>query len=88
MLLFTVEGTFNVPGQGLLIAPDLTTGNEPVGKRVLLIRPDGTSLEAPVAKIVAVWGGPNSRSSRHIMLESSVNRADIPIGTEVWLLYE
>ncbi|HEX2078069.1 MAG TPA: hypothetical protein VHG08_10175 [Longimicrobium sp.] len=82
-----VEDVFQIaPGRGCVIAPGLPVDSDlriGSGDGILLKRPDGPELET-IARGIAM-GGLRKRTAIPILL-AIADKAEIPIGTEVWLL--
>jgi hypothetical protein len=80
-----VEDAFQIPGRGCVVVPGLPLGGEiqaRIGDGVLLKRPDGSEL-ATTIRGFELGGG--SEVAASAMLLADVTKADVPIGTEVWL---
>ena len=78
MLLFVVENTFDIRDQGLILTPGLGKHAAKIGIRIRLVRPDGTELHTYIKGIAF-------HTYRDILVGEGVRKADVPIGTEVWL---
>jgi hypothetical protein len=76
-MLFIVEDVFSITGQGLVLTPGLGNHYVPIGTKIRLVRPDGSVLHAAIRGIVF--------ETRDISIGQEWTKADIPIGTEVWL---
>jgi len=87
-LLFVVEDSFELQSvQRLVLAPGpCGDARVKVGTAVELRRPDGSRLRTTIAGIEIVCG-PNLREPRTIplALSADLKKADVPVGTEVWL---
>ncbi|MGV9012325.1 MAG: FRG domain-containing protein [Flavobacteriales bacterium] len=80
MLLFTVAKSFLISGRGVLLAPDLGENWRFVktGSAIKLVRPDKTEL-------LTIIRGMTLIGRRDILLGAEITKADVPVGTEVWL---
>lgn len=87
MPLLVVEGVFAVAGRGVLIVPDIALhGPAMIQLQVELRRPDGTSLVIDaLAHLPTVAPLQLPSRTRHVLLLPGLTKADVPIGTEVWL---
>ena len=88
-LLCTVEEVFEIKGRGCVIAPGLsesTPSHVHIRRRdpISLHRPDGSIVETRIHELEFL-DGPNRRTCVPILLPPDITKADIPIGTEVWL---
>lgn len=86
-LLLTVEDTFILSGQGLIILPSPYSSeysSSPSKLKVMLIKPDGTELQARMYFIlVRVTPPPIDQYPLGCVLEK-LSKEDVPIGTEIW----
>ena len=89
-LILTVEDLFQLTGRGLVLAPEVpedavpVTGNQTrFTALVRLVRPDSTRLH--ISAVIAVEFCFPGRH-KWVCYPRGVTNADIPIGTEVWLL--
>lgn len=78
MFLFKVEETFLITGKGLILTPGFSDETILIGTKIKLVRPDNSSIKTTVQGITF---GP----LRHMLIEKSIKKSDVPIGTEVWL---
>lgn len=78
MFLFKIEETFLITGKGLILTPGISDENILIGAKIKLVRPDNSIIETTVQGITF---GP----LRHILIEKSIKKTDVLIGTEVWL---
>lgn len=89
-LLLVVEDTFALAGRGLAIAPDVDLG--PPHQRHVTIelrRADGTRTRAEALAQIPFVDPPRGESRRrHVLLFTTLAKADVPIGTELWLIEE
>ena len=88
-LLSTVEDVFEIEGRGCVIAPGLgesTPSHVHLRNRdpIALRRPDGSTIETHIHALEFL-DGPNGRSCVSILLPPAITKAEVPIGTEVWL---
>jgi hypothetical protein len=83
--LFVVEGVFLIGPDGPVLVPGLKhTGHDDgvrVGDRIELRRPDGSVL---VTRIHGINFPTPSKGFHPISLPGSVDKDDVPVGTEVW----
>jgi hypothetical protein len=88
-LLFTVEDIWIVRGRGIGPLPGIIPqGDEKFqrGDRLQLRRPDGSTLMTTIAGWDMFNRGPNGEV--FILLEKSITKDQVPIGTEVWSVDE
>ena len=78
MLLFTVEDRFLITGLGIVLAPGLGKTMAKVNDKIRLIKPDKTTIDTTIQGIIFETKG--------ILIGAHLTKADIPIGTEVWLV--
>src|SRR5713226_2897497 len=82
--LFTVTGTFSVPGRGIVLLPGISpVGNEQfrVGDALLLKRPDGTEIVTYIGGLEFLNPNPNHEVT---VLLKQLGENDVPPGTNVW----
>jgi hypothetical protein len=82
--LFTVTGTFSVPGRGIVLIPGISpVGNERfrVGDALLLKRPDGTEIITGIEGLEFLAPNPNHEVT--VMLKQ-LGKNEVPAGTDVW----
>jgi hypothetical protein len=82
--LFTVTGTFSVPGRGIVLIPGISpVGHERfrVGDALLLKRPDGTEIVTDNGGLEFLNPNPNHEVT--VMLKQ-LSKSDVPVGTDVW----
>jgi len=87
--LFVVSDTFIIKGRGIILIPGIKPqGDERfrVGDIVELRKPNGIATHAKIAGIEMFTPPPADGSFPILLKESSVEIADVPIGTEVWSL--
>ena len=91
--MFKVEDTFTISGRGVcLIGLRYTQlGRLGKGDAVELKRPDGTCIRSEVAGVEwrATYAEPRPPMEERrfpVLLSPPLSKADIPIGTEVWLV--
>lgn len=87
-LLSIVEDVFELSGRpSVVIVPGVPRAGDcrlKVGDPLKLRRPDGTEASTFVGGLELT--SPPSTTSIALMLGPSMTKADVPIGTEVWLL--
>ena len=76
MFLFRVSERFNITDLGLILLPGLKSNYVPVGTPITIIRPDKTEIETRITSITF--------ETKHITIEKSFSKEDVPIGSEVW----
>jgi hypothetical protein len=84
-LLFTVEDIWTIRGRGIVISPGLVPqGDERfrLGDRLELHRPDGSVIVTKIEGWDLFHRGPNGEIE--VLLEKSITKDQVPIGTEVW----
>jgi hypothetical protein len=84
-LLFRVEETFNVPGRGVVLLPELRPiGPErfSVGDPLVLKHPSGIEENVRIEGLCFLT--PRDFKCQLVVMLSGKNKDDIPIGTEVW----
>jgi hypothetical protein len=82
--LFTITGTFVIPGRGIVLLPGLLpVGDErfKVGDPILLMHPDGLEIRTNIGGLELPY--PNAKHEVLILL-TEIGKGDIPAGTEVW----
>lgn len=83
-LLCVVKDVFQVTDWGCVVAPGIPPGfRAGPGDRLVLRRPDGSRIESAIRGI-PMGGGPGAPPGIPIVLDG-VDKADVPIGTEVWM---
>ncbi len=85
-VLLTVEDRFHIAGRGLVVVPGPLL-NEFPGEALVaaeLHRPDGTSLVAQLS-IQYDFSIPPPKERRWACCFRSLNKDDVPIGTEIWV---
>jgi hypothetical protein len=88
VLLCVVEDVFHIENRGCVLVPGVPpdAGVRPGGgDRVLLKRPDGSELTATLQGMEIGGHTPGTPDGTPILV-ADVVKADIPAGTEVWLL--
>jgi hypothetical protein len=80
MHLLTVENSFMITGRGLVLVPGLGDKSRHVqaGARIKLVRPDGSSMHTTIQ-------GDSFNDGHELLIGPEVMKADVPVGTEVWL---
>lgn len=86
--LSTIEYVFEIDGRGCVIAPAFAKFIPPHIKlrrhdSISLKCPDGTTIETHIHELEHL-DGPNL-SCVAIVLPAAITKADVPIGTEIWL---
>ena len=86
--LFVVEGTFTIFGQGIVLVPGVLK-YEPgprvaPGSVVELRRPNGTTVATTIRAIE--WFQSPTQPSAPLLMPPELTNADVPVGTEVWLV--
>ena len=87
--LSTVEDRFEITGRGCVVVPgiphdcpkDIAVRR---GDTIELRKPDGTSLRTRIYEI-EFCDGPGKRSDVAFLLPPEITKADVPVGTEIWL---
>jgi hypothetical protein len=88
--LLTVEDSFQITGQGLLVVPHLppprNIGVKPFRRRVRVEQPDGTMLEqeAFFALIHLSLTGGGSKWATVVMFPTA-SKQDVPVGSRIWV---
>jgi hypothetical protein len=85
-LLCIVADVFQLPGRGCIVTPGAAADLNPLpraGDPVVLKRPDGSELATTIRGLDRFGGPPGGGIP---ILLAGVEKADIPIGTEVWLV--
>lgn len=87
MRLLVVEDVFTIAGRGVILAPDIELhGPATQQLRVELRRPDGTTLVVDaLAHLPTVQPLQVPPPSRYVLLLPGLTKADVPVGTDVWL---
>jgi len=82
--LLTVEDVFCITGRGCAVTAGMPDGRFvlKIGAGVVLKRPDGSEVETTVRGVHL--GNQGSGAPISILL-ADVTKADVPIGTELWL---
>lgn len=91
ILLFTVELAFQITGRGCVLAPgpSVEVGAQTVriGDRIRLRRPDGDCIDTVIRGLEMLGRRPRPQViTAPILLPKDFTKADVPEGTEVWLL--
>lgn len=85
-LLLTVEDSFQIAGRGVAVTPgpreDAYTGPRVFAVRLRL--PSGKQLPASL-QLEHIRKTPPPNVLRWVCVLKGMNRADVPIGTEVWI---
>lgn len=87
--LCTVEDVFEISGRGCVLTPGLTeaaAGDIKIRAKdpIQLRRPDGSMVRTHI-HAVEFLDGPSKRWCVPVLLPPEFTKADVPIGTEVWL---
>jgi hypothetical protein len=80
VLLFTITEAFMITGRGVVLMPGLGENAQYVkpGSKIRLVRPDKSEMQTTIQGITF-------NDQHDILLAPEVTKADVPIGTEVWL---
>ena len=84
--LSTVEDTFDITGRGLIVAPGIPLDGDwriLIGDPITLERPDGSKLQSTVRGMESFR--PSNTTCIPLLLETGVTKADVPIGTKLWV---
>ena len=85
-LLLVVEDTFAISGRGLVVVPDVDLGGTHQRHvTVELRRPDGSRGRAEALAQVPYVSRPRPGPRHHVLMFASLTKADVPIGTELWI---
>lgn len=87
-LLLTVTDTFLIKGRGLIVVPGppSDTFSHPTDLVVELRRPDGLVTETRARLMIEFVSPPPPPGPRPLVcLLPDVTKADVPIGTQVWV---
>ncbi len=79
IFLFSVTEQFMITGRGLVLLPGVEYKKVKVGDPIKIIRPDKTSIETTIK-------GMSFTEVRHINIGNDLTAADVPVGSEVWLI--
>ena len=85
-LLLVVEDAFAIADRGVIVAPDVDLGDG--GSRQIAVelrRPDGTSCVAVALAQVPFVDPPRAHGLRHVLRFATLEKSEIPIGTEIWV---
>jgi hypothetical protein len=89
--LIKVEDIFEIKGRGSILAPFVAEEYKlPKSALVALLRPDGTILETeaffvvPFVKFSRLEDYLKRKPAYEILLKD-LSKADVPIGTEIWI---
>src|SRR5690242_16021444 len=86
--LFRVTGVFEISERGTILVPGIPhTFALPIsrGTPLLLRRPDGSTLTSSLRDLEMI-NALATRASTAVLLPRDIRKADIPVGTEVWLI--
>lgn len=87
MLLFVVDGVFNVTGRGVILTPGILFYDEhtsiKTGTKVKIIKPDKSEV---IAAITGIEWKTNKTNFHPILVGNKLIKEDVPIGSEVWLI--
>lgn len=86
-LLLKVEDVFDIKGRGLVLAPDVSidTLPQPHPRTVTLKFADETTREVETVFIRPRFYPPPQKPVGYLCELKEVKKADVPIGTEVWI---
>jgi hypothetical protein len=85
--LFVVEDTFFIKRRGLVLVPGIVPQAKErfrVGDPIVLKRPDGPRLESTIGGIEIISCSPPRPGTDVVILLKNLDKAEVPIGTEVW----
>jgi len=87
--LCRVKDVFEIDGRGCVLTPGISEATPPdirirVRDPIQLRRPDGSIVRTHI-HAVEILDGPGRRSCVPVLLPPEFAKADIPIGTEIWL---
>ena len=87
--LSTVEDVFQIEGRGCVIPLGLSESTPSLiyirnRDPILLQRPEGSNIETFI-QALEFLDGPNRRSCVPILLPPNITKADVSIGTDIWL---
>jgi translation elongation factor EF-Tu-like GTPase len=84
--LFVVEDAFFIEGRGLVPLPGIVPQGEErfrIGDPVVIKRPDGSCVEWTIGGF-EIHSTPSRPGNDVPILLKSLNKDDVPIGSEVW----
>ena len=84
--LLTVEDAFDITGRGLIIVPGPLESSYP-GPREVTVRlmlPNGDEKSASM-RLEHFFGTPPPMERRFACILMGMAKADVPVGTEVWI---
>ena len=85
-LLFTVTDRFSITGRGTVVVPGVPWKGVPSVKRgdpLILRTPNGEIIETAIEDVERIMGA--RIEAFPVLLPSSIQKSDVPIGTEVFL---
>jgi hypothetical protein len=85
--LSTVEAVFEISGRGCVIVPGVPPNDRIArnGSRIELRKPDGSILQTKIVALEIFARVEPSKKCYPILLPEGISKADVPIGTEVWI---
>jgi hypothetical protein len=91
ILLFTVADVFAIEHRGCVLVPgipDSSSGFPGIkrGVTITLRRPDGSEIQTTIKEFEMISARPRAYFATPILLPSTIKKADVPIGTEVWYI--
>jgi hypothetical protein len=91
--LLTVEDVFAIPGRGVIVVPDIPLQMlaPPHPPTVLLKRPDNTTQTVSATFDIPIFDPPlgvQPRPAAYVCLLRGIEKAVVPIGTEIWVADE
>ena len=78
MFLFRVKERYMVTERGLILAPGLGDKKAKINDKIKIVRPDNSIIETTIKGI-------SFNLNRDILVDSTLTKEDVPIGSEVWL---
>jgi hypothetical protein len=88
-LLFTVTGTFVVPGRGIVLLPELKPVGEEkfkVGDPLRLRHPNGVESSVPIGELEFLQ--PINGGCQLVVVLTGMEQQDVPVRTEIWSVNE
>lgn len=85
-MLLKVEDTFQVSGQGLILATGLSFEEYPVSNNipVLVKRPDGSEIDSTI-DIFYPFPVPTPKEPKNFCRFRDLDKNEVPIGSKIWL---
>ncbi len=85
-LLSRIRDVFDIEGRGCVIWPGiplLSSIRVKIGDPIVIVQPDGTRIETQVRGIEMASGSSPDRSFIPILVDQSLQKADLPVGSEI-----